>query len=396
MIASLPLKTNILMKIKKKIIAFALAISPIVTFAQQDFNVKGKVADVSSPAKVFMIYNNEGQRVIDSAVVNAGAFELKGSVNNTEQAILVFDHEGVGLMGITSPDMIQIYLEKGDILINAADSLGNAELAGTSLNVDQQRLNANIKESDLALQTLVAAFEAASEEEKATEDFVNQIQKEFAEVAQHAKAQRFKFIKENPNSFVSLMTLIETVGLVSDAEEIRAVLAELSPELQETPQAKALVSQLEIASNPAADGTPQVGTMAPEFTQNDTTGTPVSLASFRGKYVLLDFWASWCGPCRQENPNLVSAFDKYKDKNFTILGVSLDRANGRESWLKAIKDDKLAWTQVSDLQFWDNEVARQYGIRSIPQSYLIDPEGRIVAANLRGEALHEKLAELLD
>lgn len=385
------------MEITKKITAFALALAPIVAFAQQDFSVKGKLADVSSPAKVFMIYNNEGQRVIDSAEINAGDFELKGSVNNTEQAILVLDHEGVGLMGITSPDMIQIYLEKGDVLISAKDSLINAELAGTPLNVDQQRLNVSIKESDLALTTLVTAFEAASEEEKATEEFVNQIQAEFAKVSQHAKAQRFKFIKENPNSFVSLMTLIETVGLVSDAEEIRAVLAELSPELRGTPQAKALVSQLEMANNSAAaEGTPQIGAMAPEFTQNDTTGTPVSLASFRGKYVLLDFWASWCGPCRQENPNLVSAFDKYKDKNFTILGVSLDRTNGRESWLKAIKDDKLAWTQVSDLQFWDNEVARQYGIRSIPQSYLIDPEGRIIAANLRGEALHEKLAELLD
>jgi peroxiredoxin len=381
----------------KKAIMCVLAITPFVAFAQQDFNVKGEVGKINSPAKVFLIYNNAGQRMIDSAEINAGVFNFKGSVSEPEQAILVLDHEGAGLSGIVRPDMTQLYLEKGNVLVNAKDSLSNAVLSGTSLNLDQQRLNVLLKETDRSLQTLVATYTNATEEEKSSEDFVNKIKGEFDVVAQEAKALRFKFIKENPNSFVSLMTLIEAAGLVSDPNEILPLLADLSPELQEKPQAKAFASQLEMAINPPVEaGVPQVGAMAPEFTQNDTTGTPVRLASFRGKYVLLDFWASWCGPCRQENPNLVSAYNKYKDKNFTILGVSLDRSNGRDSWLKAISDDKLAWTQVSDLKFWDNEVARQYGIRSIPQSYLIDPEGRIVAANLRGEALHEKLAELLD
>lgn len=139
-----------------------------------------------------------------------------------------------------------------------------------------------------------------------------------------------------------------------------------------------------------------IGALAPEFTQNDTLGNPISLASFKGQYILLDFWASWCGPCRRENPNLVDAYNKYKDKNFTILGISLDRPEGKEKWMQAIKDDNLAWAQVSDLKYWNNEVAKLYGIRSIPQSYLLDPEGRIIAINLRGAALHEKLAELFD
>ncbi len=137
-----------------------------------------------------------------------------------------------------------------------------------------------------------------------------------------------------------------------------------------------------------------IGSIAPEFTQADVNGIPVKLSSFRGKYVLIDFWASWCGPCRQENPNVVRAFNKYKNKNFTILGVSLDRPGAKDAWQAAIKSDGLVWTQVSDLKFWDNEAAALYAVRAIPQNYLIDPQGKIIGKNLRGEDLERKLAEL--
>lgn len=137
----------------------------------------------------------------------------------------------------------------------------------------------------------------------------------------------------------------------------------------------------------------QIGSPALEFIQADPAGKPVELSSFRGKYVLIDFWASWCGPCRQENPNVVLAHDRFKNKNFTVLGVSLD--NNKDKWLKAIEDDKLDWTQVSDLKHWQNEVAIKYKVQSIPQNLLIDPQGIIVAKNLRGEDLQQKLCELL-
>src|SRR5215203_660201 len=138
-----------------------------------------------------------------------------------------------------------------------------------------------------------------------------------------------------------------------------------------------------------------VNKSAPDFTLPDVNGKPVSLSSFKGKYVLVDFWASWCGPCRQENPTVVSAFQKFKDKNFTILGVSLDRPGQKENWVKAINDDNLAWTHVSDLKFWDSMVVNMYGIDGIPFNVLVDPAGKIIAERLRGEDLEKKLNEVL-
>lgn len=198
-----------------------------------------------------------------------------------------------------------------------------------------------------------------------------------------AKAHAIKNRSNVVAAYYSLMYMNEP----GKEEELQKMYDTLSPAVQKSYFGGKLNEIVQAAAKTA------VGQVAPEFSQNDPNGQPVNLSSFRGKYLLIDFWAAWCQPCRAENPNVVKAYNTYKDKGFEILGVSLDQ--DKDAWLKAVADDKLTWTQVSDLKYWNNDVAKLYGVRSIPASYLLDKEGKIVAKNLRGEELEAKLKELM-
>ena len=197
------------------------------------------------------------------------------------------------------------------------------------------------------------------------------------------------FVTAHPASYISLM-VINLLGRQGAAPtEVESLYNSLDPSLKELEIAKMIKKSID------GQKVTDVGSMAPDFSQPDVNGNQVKLSSFRGKYVLVDFWASWCGPCRAENPNVVKAYNKYKGKNFTVLGVSLDKPGATADWQGAIKSDGLTWTQVSDLKFWKNEAAVLYLVQSIPANFLIDPNGKIVAKNLRGTDLEDKLAELL-
>ena len=170
-------------------------------------------------------------------------------------------------------------------------------------------------------------------------------------------------------------------------DDLKATRGKLSASLASCPYVNDLDGIIKTLENV------QIGKTAPDFTLPDTAGVNVSLADFRGKYVLLDFWASWCPPCRRENPNVVKAFQENKDKNFTIIGISLDK--DKKKWMKAINDDKLTWTHLSDLKYWDSEIPALYGVRGIPSNVLLDPDGVIIAKNITEEALHETLKKVL-
>ena len=202
-----------------------------------------------------------------------------------------------------------------------------------------------------------------------------------------------EFIKKSPSPAVRYYA----IGLASrtmKTEELKALAILSADAFKEHDGLAKLKSMLTVqAANAASPSYALLHQQAPEITMPDASGKMVSLSSFKGKYVLVDFWASWCGPCRNENPNVVAAYQKFKDKNFTVLGVSLDE--GKEEWLQAVKDDGLAWTQISDLKKWESTVVGQYKFDGIPFNVLIDPSGKIIASSLRGADLEKKLTELL-
>lgn len=179
-----------------------------------------------------------------------------------------------------------------------------------------------------------------------------------------------------------------------DNEQVSNILAQAAKKFPSHKALASISSTMQAEKDKAAKAS-WVGKQAPDFTLPDVNGREVKLSSFRGKYVLVDFWASWCQPCRQENPNVVNAFQQYKSKNFTVLGVSLDRPGQKDNWVKAIKADKLDWTHVSDLQFWDSPVVALYGFEGIPFNVLVDPDGKVIGQSLRGPYLEAKLAEVL-
>ena len=229
---------------------------------------------------------------------------------------------------------------------------------------------------------------------------------EKAKAVTELKNYTSKVITDSKSPAVAMFVLGSYQSLASDTrfgvegftqEEVNNI---ITVQAQKFPEHASLVAlKTKIAAQPKgqqpAAPASWVNKPAPDFTLPDVNGKPVSLSSFKGKYVLVDFWASWCGPCRAENPNVVSAFQKFKNKNFTILGVSLDRPGQKENWVKAINDDQLTWTHVSDLKFWDSMVVNMYGIDGIPFNVLVDPSGKIIAERLRGEDLEKKLSEVL-
>lgn len=216
---------------------------------------------------------------------------------------------------------------------------------------------------------------------------MNEIQGKFEKEERKLLGEVRKMLPEMGTSFIAVFAANNFFSSEADLPLLEDLAERLEKENPSPKYAQAFISGIRRIKGIS------VGDIAPDFTLDAPDGTPVSLSSLRGKYVLLDFWASWCGPCRRENPNVVRLYNQYKDKNFEIYGVSLDR--DRDAWIKAIRDDGLTWVHGSDLKYWNSDVAVKYGVNGIPATYLLDTEGRVIAKNLRGQALERKLQEIL-
>lgn len=366
----------------------AAAVSPQAV----PYTVQGKLGSPMT-GMAYLFYDTPSGKP-DSARVSNGRFTLRGTAPVGTLAGL-FVQQGPRQRtykpGQRVPQPLRIYLEPGTINVSSADSLPRATVLGTPLNADNARLTEALRPTTAQLEKLREIDQAATSAQHQDKAFSEALDKQYEAIQAAQKPVLTNFIQASPQSLVSLTALNHYTGYGSaiDPATAEPLFGALAPAVRSSAQGQKFATLLAAAKSTA------VGAMAPDFTQNDVSGKPVRLADFRGQYVLVDFWASWCRPCREENPNVVTNFNQYKTRNFTVLGVSLDRPTGRDAWLKAIEADGLTWTQVSDLKGWKNEVAVRYGIQSVPQNFLVGPDGRIVAKNVRGEELGKTLAAVL-
>lgn len=320
-------------------------------------------------------------RKVDSVKVQQGAFTFRGKVAEPDQYLLELQAVKGGLA---------LILENKAITIRGrAGTFAESAIAGSPLTEEfqayQQKYANPIRKELAALTVKINGLQARGDTAGARElmDQSNQVLDKHNLVVS-------EYIAAHPEAFMSLLLLHSRWNRFG-LEKSKNMLNSLARPWQDHSLGRAVRAAMKEREMHAERG--KIGVPFAAFRLPDANEKPVDLASFRGKYVFIDFWASWCGPCRAENPNLVKAYQKFKGKPFEIVGISLDEK--KEPWLKAIEKDNLPWVHLSDLKGWENELTRHYGIKWIPSSFLLDPEGRIVARDLRGDALDKMLSDLL-
>lgn len=367
---------------KKFLAVVTIAISIIACGTGTDgYTINGEITgDLNDSTTIYLKTLDSTNRLvdIDTTVIVAGKFRFEGTQDAPALHYMVIE----GIRGNWP-----VILENGTITYKGQkDSLMFANAEGTP----QNKLFANFLTEQRKIQQMAQSINGEMRIANQTRDTatLNSLREEYFELQEKSKDFNKDFIKDNPNALISALlldNLLKTKAIPSN--EARELFEAFTPELKQSKPGKQLSKQL------AAMVATEIGASAPKFSGPTPDGKILALNDVKGKLTLVDFWAAWCRPCRAENPNIVSVYKKYKDKGFNVVGVSLDRKS--EDWLKAIEADSLAWNHVSNLQYFNDPIAKMYNVNAIPAAFLLDENGVIVAKDLRGPALEEKVAELL-
>jgi len=379
------------MKTIKNIGLGLLLAAPLGVLAQSNFTIQGNVRGVSPKVeKVYISYASGGHNIIDSAAVSGNKYVFQGTINQPTRIDLRAGYDAKGnVKPSMSRDMVTLFADPAAIEVKSVDSFANASISGSKSNVEFDKLRTAAKPFESKASALLK--KAAAEEKAGNQSALENTQQQIDELQTRLKNEVYAdYIRKNPNSPIAFFALQQFSGaLIDQPDETQQLFNALPQSLRQSPDGRRMETLIQFAKL-----TP-VGSQAPEFTESDPDGKSIGLSDFKGKYVLVSFWASWCGPCRAQNPTLIKLYNQYKEQGLEILGVSLDKPGEKSEWTDAIKEDNLSWPQVSDLRFWNSKVGKMYGVVVLPQNVLIDRSGKIVAKNLTMEALSRKLKTLL-
>lgn len=386
------------------IYGIALAQKTAVDAKQGEVTITGKIGNINPPKQIWIYMGNTSQW--DSIIVKDGVFEYKNTTLLPAYGAIMIKYKPYykGVEGyksfFTDMNLKNMFFEAGHMEINSpVDTLKKyAVIRGSASALQQQYEQYIKKEGDILRdqKKLAANFNQATPEQLQSTTFLANYEKQNANIQKRLDSLIQSQINVYPKSLVSQMAFFKYLGKHADniqPETAKGIYNQFSQKIKESERGKNMVKMIDNIGKPKKEiPVIAVGDIAPEFEQLNLKRKPVKLSDFRGQYVLLDFWASWCKPCRKANPDLVKLYQQFKSDKFTVLGVSLD--NDEEKWKKAIAVDQLDWYHVSDLKGWKNEVAQQYGIMGIPQNLLIGPDGKVILKNARVSELAAKLSVL--